>query len=176
MMRKFVVALFVVSMSVSVGCKKQPPPTPTPAPAPAPILEAPAPPPAPPPVVVQPRALERVQFHFDSTAVTGGTTQAITHNAEILQEFPSTRVEVQGHADERGTTEYNLALGQRRAEEVKERVSRMGVSSSRLQTISYGEERPMARTSSEDAWAQNRRAEFRVLASGQNEPVEGTVP
>jgi peptidoglycan-associated lipoprotein len=171
MMRNVVVALFVVSMGLSVGCKKQPPPAPTPAPAPAPILEPPAPPPAPPPVVVQPKSMERVQFHFDSTAITSGTTEAISHNTEILQGFPGTRVEIQGHADERGTTEYNLALGQRRAEEVKERMTRMGVGSSRLQTISYGEERPLARTSSEDAWAQNRRAEFRVLSSGQNEPV-----
>lgn len=175
MSRNAVVAIALIAMTAAAGCKKQQPP-PTPAPAPAVIVEPPPPAPEPPKVETQPRSLERVHFQYDSTSVTSATTASISHNTEILQDFPNTRVEIQGHADERGTTEYNLALGQRRAEAVKERMSRMGVSTTRMSTISYGEERPASRGSNETAWAENRRAEFRVLSHGENEPVEGTVP
>ena len=85
------------------------------------------------------------------------------------------KVEIQGHADERGTTEYNLALGQKRAAAVRQFLLAEGVAPSRLSTISYGEEKPRAAGESETAWAQNRRAEFRITWSG-DALVQGTTP
>ena len=90
-----------------------------------------------------------------------------------MSQFPSITVEVQGHADERGTTEYNLALGDRRAEAVRRYMTHAGVPTARISTVSFGEERPLATGSSEVAWAENRRAEFRVVASAEG--VMGTT-
>ena len=115
-------------------------------------------------------------FGYDSTGVTSDSSSALELDVSILQKNPETRIEIQGHADERGTTEYNLALGQRRAEAVKDRMTRMGIAGSRLATISYGEERPLVSAQNESAWSQNRRAEFRVLSTGSSEAVKGTVP
>ncbi len=167
-------AVLIVALGMSLGaCKKKAPIEPTPAPAPAPVVELPPPAPKGPPAG-QGQKLERLYFGYDSVQFEGGS-DALTRNVEILQKNPETRIEVQGHADERGTTEYNLALGQRRAEAVKDRMVRMGVPSARLSTISYGEERPQVNAANESAYAQNRRAEFRVLSTGASEAVEGTV-
>jgi peptidoglycan-associated lipoprotein len=123
------------------------------------------------------RNFRRVNFAFDSTELVGDSMAALQANAKILQEFPEVRVEVQGHADERGTTEYNLALGQRRAQTVKSRLETMGVPSSRITVVSYGKERPLVSGSSETAWAENRRAEFRVLQGAPaGAAISGTVP
>lgn len=173
MSRKLFVSLMFVTLTATVGaCKKPPPPEPTvqaPPPEPPPAAEAE-------PVTASTGRLDRVTFQYDSTSMDSSTAKALSSNVEILQANPNTRVEVQGHADERGTTEYNLALGQRRAEAVKERMVRMGISGARLTTISYGEERPLDRASNDAAWASNRRAEFRVLSNGAGESVQGTVP
>jgi len=174
MQRKAVLALLIVALGATVvGCKKKPPP-PMPAPTPAPVVEPPPPPPPPPPAK-EPAELERVYFGFDSTQATQDSQDAIEHDVKVLQENPETRVEIQGHADERGTTEYNLALGQRRAESIKDKMTAMGISGSRLMTISYGEERPLVDGHNEVAWSQNRRVEFRVLSSGATENVEGSA-
>jgi peptidoglycan-associated lipoprotein len=166
-------ALMLVAISTTAAnCKKK---TPEPTPEPAPVVVTP-PPPAPAPVDTTGTTLKRVYFGFDSTGVTSDSSEALELDVSILQKNPETRIEIQGHADERGTTEYNLALGQRRAEAVKERMTRMGVATSRLATISYGEERPLVSDSNESAWSQNRRAEFRVLSTGSAEAVKGTVP
>jgi len=117
----------------------------------------------------------RLNFAFDSTQMVGESSAALSENARILQGFPEVRVEIQGHADERGTTEYNLALGQRRAQAVKSRLESMGVASSRLTIVSYGKERPLVSGSGETAWSQNRRAEFRVLQGSPKAEVSGTV-
>ena len=84
---------------------------------------------------------------------------------------------MQGHADDRGTTDYNLALGERRARAVRDALTSMGASSSQLTVISYGEERPLANGSGEGSWSQNRRAEFRVTtgASKENVTVRGSL-
>lgn len=175
MKRSVALALVFVAMSsTAANCRKKTP-EPTPVPAPAPVVTVP------PSTTTTPsdsaaNTLKRVYFGYDSTGVTGDSTSALEHDVSVLQKNPETRVEVQGHADERGTTEYNLALGQRRAEAVKDRMVRMGIAGSRLTTVSYGEERPLVSASNESAWSQNRRAEFRVLGTGANESVKGTVP
>jgi len=78
--------------------------------------------------------------------------------AQWLARYPNTRVTLEGHADERGTRDYNLALGERRANAAKNYLASLGVDSSRIQTVSYGKERPQALGSNEESWAQNRRA------------------
>ena len=116
---------------------------------------------------------ERVSFDYDSATLDGPSKEALARNAEILRAHPEIRVEVQGHCDERGTTEYNLALGERRAHSVVSYLSATGASPSRLTALSYGEERPLARGESESIWSQNRRAEFRVLTDADG--VAGTT-
>jgi peptidoglycan-associated lipoprotein len=82
--------------------------------------------------------------------------------AEAMKASKSAAIQIEGHCDERGTVEYNLALGERRAQSVKNFLSQLGVDGARLSTISYGEEKPVVQGHSEDAWAKNRRAEFVV--------------
>jgi peptidoglycan-associated lipoprotein len=115
----------------------------------------------------------RVHFEYDSARLTPDAKAALTANAGILADHPELRVEVQGHADERGTIDYNLALGQRRANTVVGHLLNQGVAPSRLPVITYGEERPLTRGSYETAWAQNRRAEFRIVSGP--DAVHGTT-
>jgi len=120
---------------------------------------------------------EKVHFEVDQSDLSDGAKAALRDNAEILKRYSATRVEIQGHADERGTTDYNLALGARRAESVKAFLLAQGVDAGQLRTISYGEERPAVAASTVVAWAENRRAEFRILQA-PNDPavqVEGSV-
>lgn len=117
---------------------------------------------------------ERVYFDFDSDALGGESKDALKANADIMKEHTTIELEIQGHADERGTTDYNIALGQRRAKAVQDYLVGMGVPTSRVRTVSYGEERPAATGSSETAWSKNRRAEFRIM-SGADGKVEGTT-
>jgi peptidoglycan-associated lipoprotein len=116
---------------------------------------------------------EKVHFDTDSSALDAGGKAALEANAQILQTHPELKVEVQGHADERGTVDYNLALGQRRAKSVVDYLTQQGVAPSRLPVVSYGEERPEDSRSGATAWAKNRRAEFRVLTGAQD--VQGTT-
>jgi peptidoglycan-associated lipoprotein len=115
----------------------------------------------------------RVHFETDSSNLSPDAKEALQANAQILQQYPEIKVEIQGHADERGTTDYNLALGQRRANAVVTYMTSAGVASSRLPVVTYGEERPLDDRSGEVAWAQNRRAEFRVLSAAAN--IHGTT-
>ena len=117
---------------------------------------------------------ERIQFGVDSTTLDDAGKRALGDNAAILQSHPDLQVEVQGHADERGTTEYNVALGQKRAEAVVAALNALGVAPSRVRVVSYGEERPRDGMSTEQAWAQNRRCEFVVTWQGEA-PVQGTT-
>jgi peptidoglycan-associated lipoprotein len=114
----------------------------------------------------------RVHFAVDSDQLDAGSRSALAANAEILGRHPEVRVEIQGHADERGTVDYNLALGHRRAGAVVQQLTAYGVPPSRLDIVSFGEERPLAMGTGETAWAENRRAEFRVLTGAA---VRGTV-
>ena len=106
---------------------------------------------------------DRVFFGFDSHEVDGEARETLTRQAAWLRDNPSVRVTIEGHADERGTREYNLALGDRRATSVKNALAALGVPASRMSTISYGKERPAVAGSDEEAYAQNRRAVTMVI-------------
>ena len=112
-------------------------------------------------------ALEAVVlFDYDESDITAAAERALRAKLPILRSSPTVRLRLEGHADERGSTEYNLALGSRRAEAVREFLSGFGISGDRLTTTSFGEERPAVNRSDETAWAQNRRVAF-VITGGQ---------
>lgn len=100
---------------------------------------------------------DRVFFDYDSSVVTSEGQRTLERQAAWLKQYPNVNVTVEGHCDERGTREYNLALGERRANAVKDYLVSLGVPSGRVNTISYGKERPAVLGSSEDSYAQNRR-------------------
>jgi peptidoglycan-associated lipoprotein len=140
-----------------------------------------APPPAPPPATQQstvqstiiPGSAEdlrvnvgdTVHFDYDKSDIKDEDRGTLQRQASWLQRYPEVRVTIQGNCDERGTREYNLALGARRANAVKEYLVSLGVSAGRVDTISYGKERPICTESTEECWAQNRRG-VTVIASG----------
>lgn len=103
-----------------------------------------------------------VYFAFDNSSLSAEAREALLKQAKWLQENSGRSLIVEGHCDNRGTEEYNLALGSRRAQSVKDFLVNAGVDSSRIITISYGEERPAVRGDSEEAWSRNRRTEFRL--------------
>ncbi len=107
-----------------------------------------------------------VQFDYDESVITDAAEQILRAKLQILRNSPTVRLRLEGHADERGSTEYNLALGSRRAESVRDFLSGFGISEDRFTTTSFGEERPAVNRSDEAAWAQNRRVEF-VITGGQ---------
>ncbi len=108
---------------------------------------------------------DRVFFSFDRFDVEPDQRETLNRQAAWLKKFSSVSVTIEGHADERGTREYNLALGARRANAVKDYLVFQGVDASRIKTVSYGEERPVALGSDESAWSQNRRG-VTVVAGG----------
>jgi peptidoglycan-associated lipoprotein len=99
---------------------------------------------------------DRVFFEFDRSDITSEAQQILQRQASWLQHYPNVSVTIEGHCDERGTREYNLALGERRAAAVKNVLVAAGIPASRISTISYGKERPIVPGSNEEAWAQNR--------------------
>ena len=105
---------------------------------------------------------EDIYFEFDKSTLTPLAQDNLLRKAEWLRENPDATVTIEGHCDERGTNEYNLALGDRRAESAKAFLTDLGIDSTRLTTISYGEERPVDPRSTEEAWEKNRRAHFVV--------------
>lgn len=111
---------------------------------------------------------ERVYFDYDESTLTTETTAALRAKLEILRSCPSVRLRMEGHADERGTSEYNIALGSERAQSVSAFFSGFGLEAARFQTVSFGEEMPLAQGSNEAAWARNRRVEF-VITAGAND-------
>lgn len=177
-------SLLAVSMLVA-ACAKRPAligstaPAPTAAavttpPAPAPVVEAApaaapaavtaapvAPPPA--PKEFEARAeLRAIHFDFDKYAIRPGDAKILDANADWLKSNPDSLVLIEGHCDERGTNEYNMALGDRRAKATMNYLLSRGVQSTRMSTISYGEERPLCTEHNESCWSQNRRAELKV--------------
>jgi peptidoglycan-associated lipoprotein len=104
--------------------------------------------------------LKPIYFDFDSSSLRPDALIALRDNAEKIKQVPGVYVQIAGHCDERGTQEYNLALGERRALAVRNHLIQLGVSGDRLVTISYGKEFPAVLGSNEAAWAKNRRAEF----------------
>lgn len=108
----------------------------------------------------------RIYFDFDQATIDTDSRGALDTNARIMLNNSDIKVEIQGHADERGTTDYNLALGQKRSDSVKSYLVSAGVAPSRLSSISYGEEQPLDMAHTEIAWSKNRRAEFRITWGG----------
>jgi peptidoglycan-associated lipoprotein len=175
-------ALTQVAAPPPTGAAATTPPAPTPAPAPAPAPlappAAPAPAPAPPPVAAAPpapapappraapaeytsvRELADVFFDFDKSAIRPDAARTLDASAEWLKANPSAVILIEGHCDERGTNEYNLALGERRAKAAHDHLVRNGVATARIVTISYGEERPACTDRNEACWQQNRRGHF----------------
>ena len=107
------------------------------------------------------KGMQDIYFAFDKSNLTPESRLSLEHNAEILKDNPKIRVLVEGHCDERGTIEYNLALGERRALAARNYLINLGIDPSRIATISYGEERPSDPRHNEEAWAKNRRDEFK---------------
>ncbi|MFQ5767846.1 MAG: peptidoglycan-associated lipoprotein Pal [Acidobacteriota bacterium] len=107
--------------------------------------------------------METLYFAFDQSSLTTQSRTSLDHNVTILLQHPDLRIRITGHCDERGTVEYNLALGDRRASTAREYMVERGVSRSRMETVSYGEERPADPGHTESAWARNRRVEFHVI-------------
>lgn len=146
-----------------------PPPPPTPAPTPAPV---------PPPVPTEDeifaskslealnaeQPLQHVAFELDSYTLSDAARAALDTNAAWLRRWASTRVTVEGHADSRGTNEYNLSLGDRRAAAVREYLVSLGIAADRIAAISKGEEQPFCSEETESCWAQNRRGYFVITA------------
>ena len=142
---------------------------PAPAPAPAPMAPRPAPmaapmaAPAPQGVVAgsitdfQQNVGDRVLFGYDRSDLEDSGRSTLQKQAAWLQRYPTVVLTIEGHADERGTREYNLALGARRAQAVRDYLASLGVSGARITTISYGKERPICVQSDEGCWTQNRR-------------------
>jgi peptidoglycan-associated lipoprotein len=106
---------------------------------------------------------EKVYFDYDKSELRDEARTTLRKKATWLEENPEYSVRIEGHCDERGTNEYNLALGERRANAAKDFLVALGISTDRLMIISYGEEKPEAYGSSEEAWAENRRDEFKLL-------------
>jgi peptidoglycan-associated lipoprotein len=146
------------------------------------VNTAPPPAPPPPPVAAAPvtssvlpgsaedfrvNVGDTVHFEFDQYNVPESDKTVLGRQAAWLAKYPAVRVTVEGHADERGTREYNLALGARRANAVKEYLVSQGVSTARVETVSYGKERPICTESNEACWAQNRRG-VTTITGGAN--------
>lgn len=106
------------------------------------------------------KGLQRIYFDFDKADIKAGSEPALKANAAWMKNHSSADIVVQGHCDERGTNEYNIALGDRRANSAKKYLINLGTDKGRLSTISYGEEKPTAACHDESCWSQNRRDEF----------------
>lgn len=135
-------------------------------PAPAPTPPPPTQPPAPVPVTPPPAPavdLKDINFDFDKSNIRSDAAEILKGNTGWFNANPGKKVRVEGHCDERGTVEYNLALGQRRADSTKAYMSQLGVDARLLETVSYGKEKPLCTEHNEDCWAKNRRAHFLVL-------------
>ena len=112
-----------------------------------------------------------MNFDYDEAAITSQAEGILRPKADILRANSAVRITIQGHTDERGSTEYNLALASRRADSVRQFFTAFGLDAGRFVTVSFGEERPLVNRSDEAAWAQNRRAEF-VITGGGGELTE----
>lgn len=166
--QNLIVAVLGIAL-VSTGCGRKEVPE-----APEPVAVQPAPhytPVATPvsvdriePVIdTRPIVEERIHFALDRSDLTPEARAILTAKVDVLRSTPGMAIRIEGHADERGSDEYNLALSKRRAAEAKRFLVARGIDASRLETVGFGEEQPLDRTSSEAAWAMNRRAGFQVI-------------
>jgi peptidoglycan-associated lipoprotein len=104
------------------------------------------------------REVKDAYFDYDKADVRTDARDALSQTAQFLRAYPQVKVVIEGHCDERGSTEYNLALGDRRAAAAKQFLASLGISADRMETVSYGKERPFCSASTEECWKQNRRA------------------
>jgi peptidoglycan-associated lipoprotein len=166
---KLFVPVLALGLVAACGGKKvedTPPPAPE-------MTRAPATPPAPSPVAVDTvqaapdtrgaTLAERIHFGLDRYDLSPEARTSLAAKAEIMRASPNVTLRISGHADERGSDEYNLALSKRRAVEARRFLMQQGVDSSRVETVGYGEEQPLDTGTTEPAWAMNRRAEFSVI-------------
>jgi peptidoglycan-associated lipoprotein len=173
--------LLVGSFFALSACKKAPPKTTEQAkPSEAPTTPGPrevAPPPRTTPGAIESSALsgdldqlnragylKDAFFDYDKSDLRDDARAMLAANADWLKKYSSIQVLIEGHCDERGTSEYNLALGDRRANASKEYLASLGIDASRIKTVSYGKERPFCTASTEDCWQQNRRGHFVITA------------
>lgn len=172
----------LLALGLGVACSK---PAPAPPPPPAPVVE-PAPAPAPPPVPAGPTAeelaqqrrdaemkqysadkagaLKNIHFDFDKSDIMEADRATLGGIADFMKKYSDVKIQISGNCDERGTNEYNLALGNRRAAAALDYLKGLGVDESRISTISYGKEKPLCSDSNEACWSQNRRDEFMATA------------
>jgi len=186
---RFPLAAAVVAAALVAACAKQQPPVarPTPPP-PAPVGAQPERPPEPPEPVVEPlpvppepfaeedlnardldtlnrdSPLQPVYFGFDSQEIDDASRAVLDANADVLRRYPNWVVTIEGHCDERGTAEYNLALGERRALAAKTYLVSLGIPADKVKTVSYGKEFPFDPGHDDGAWSKNRRAHFVITA------------
>jgi peptidoglycan-associated lipoprotein len=177
-MRRLLLASLLLTLTLGACSRRQPAAQPEPQP-PAPTT-TPTQPPAQPPAA-DPDAEERrraeasaravaileeiVHFDYDESTIRADAQEALARKVPILRANPTVRLRVVGHTDERGSVEYNLALGMRRANAVRDFLTGFGISGDRFDTVSMGEDMPMDPRSNEQAWALNRRAEFSVAGA-----------
>jgi peptidoglycan-associated lipoprotein len=169
--RKTGLALLGLTL-VAAGCRKEPPPAVATTPqAPPPTTQAPVQQVSNPQPTNNNAQLEAqirgtleqmVFFDYDDSTIRDDSKQLLDAKIPLLRQYTGFTIVIEGHADDRGSTEYNLALGTRRAVAVMDYLTGFGLSANRFRTFSYGEERPLAPGEGESAWARNRRAEFRV--------------
>jgi peptidoglycan-associated lipoprotein len=115
--------------------------------------------------VFESKLFKDIHFDFDKYDIRpGDDVEILKENAAVLNQFPRVKIQIEGHCDERGTNEYNLALGERRANSVKNYLISLGIAKNRISTLSYGEEKPLDPGHNEEAWAKNRRAHFIILS------------
>ena len=179
-----IILALVAAVSFAACGKKTPPPAPPPPPPVAPEPPPPAPPPPKPEVKPQVDEyarlkamasdeidrlglLQEVYFDYDKSDVREADRAALSKNADTLKKFDFLKVTIEGHCDERGTVDYNLALGERRARAAYDYLVSLGVPADRLRTVSYGKEIPVCSESSEDCWQRNRRAKLTVSGKTQ---------
>jgi peptidoglycan-associated lipoprotein len=170
--------LLVLAAALLPSCSKKAPPAPPAPPPAAPATPPPAPEPPPDLTPVQDEygriramsiedierlgLLADVRFDYDQSDLRDGDRAILAKNADVLKRFDFIKVTVEGHCDERGSVEYNLALGERRARAAFDYLVSLGVAAERLKTVSYGKEVPLCTEANEACWARNRRAHFAV--------------
>jgi peptidoglycan-associated lipoprotein len=183
-----VLGLSLVLAVAAAGChKKVPPPAPAPPPPPPPAAPVTPPPPPPPPAPAPTppprplteeeifarksladlnaeRPLDDVYFDLDKSEIRDDAKPRLQKDADWMKKWTSTQVSVEGHCDSRGSAEYNLALGSRRANAVKEYLANLGVPAGRLTVVSKGKEQPVCSEEGESCWQQNRRGHFVITA------------
>lgn len=138
--------------TVTVTAPPPPPPPPTPTPAPTPSDDE-----------VFNQSVKDIYFDFDKSDLRPESVQTLAQAAEVIKAHPSWVVQIQGNCDERGSTEYNLALGERRASAAQQALAQGGVGASQLKTISFGKEKPVCSESNEDCWQKNRHDHFALM-------------